>query len=155
MRWLKNQPWWDDPTYEDVVEGVEWNLWQRRQPPFNDLDVGDALFLVCGDGKGGSEIWAEGVVTAAVREHFDSMEHAWSIMVQAWPKLMSKKAFVNHRYNIGKAEEGWLLAWSYDTVRPIGVPRSTELKFRPNGWRGLEDIPDWKLKSWGIIPKKV
>ena len=65
-----------------------------------------------GDGEGGSEIWAEGVMTAVVAEHCDSMEHAWSSMVQTWPRLMSKKAFVTHRYNIGEPESGWLLGWS-------------------------------------------
>jgi hypothetical protein len=149
---MKNQPWWDDPTYEDVDEGVEWNLWKVRQPPFKNLDVGDTLFLACGDGDGGSEIWAEGVVTAVAAEHYDSMGHAWSIMVQTWPKLMSKKHFLTHPYNVGKPEEGWLLAWSYDTVRPIGVPRPPELKFRPNGWRSLEDVSDSNLTTWGILP---
>jgi hypothetical protein len=97
---------------------------------------------------------AEGVVTTVIAERYDSIEHAWQIMVQTWPKLMSKKSFIQHRYNIGMAKNGWLLAWSYDTVRPIGLPRAPELKFRPNGWRDLEDISKSKLRAWGIIPKQ-
>ena len=114
--------------------------------------MGDALFLTCPDGRGGSEIWAEGVVTDVTKERYDTMEHAWQLMVQAWPKLLSKKAWIQHRYNVGKPDTGWLLAWSYDTVRPIGVPRPPDLKFQPNGWRRLDDIPESKLRAWDILP---
>lgn len=155
MRWMKNQPWNTNPTYQEVNDETEWNMWTTRQAPFNFLERGDTVYLACPDGHGGSVVTWEVEVTRALTAAYKSKNEAWQGLRTTFPLLQrqySKRQFLNADYTVQAPEAGWVLGWSYDPVRKIGVPRPAALKFRPNGWRSL-DVSDSQLRAWGIRPR--
>ncbi len=154
MRWMKNQPWNSDPTYEETNDETEWNMWTIRQPPFKSLERGDTVYLACSDGHGGSVVTWEVEVTRVLTAAYESKNEAWQALGTAFPLLkqqLTKQQFLKQGYTMRAPEAGWILGWSYDAVRKIGVSRPAALKFRPNGWRPL-DVSDSQLRTWGILP---
>ena len=77
MPWMKNQPWRVDPEDDVFRDRVEWNLWKIRQPPFNDLEEGDPVFLACRDDQGRSQVWCEVEVTKVMTCRYESKAEAW------------------------------------------------------------------------------
>src|SRR5947209_1193604 len=119
MDWLKNQPWNTSPSYREVTGEVEWNLWQKRLPPFHTLETGNRVFLACGDGHGGSEITWEVRVTDVLRRDYASKDEAWKLLRIAFPSLtkvlrFTKASFMSQHYTRRAASHGWVLGWSYD-----------------------------------------
>jgi Domain of unknown function (DUF3883) len=155
MRWLKSRPWNSDPDFAEVSEEVEWNLWQTRQTPFADLEDGDRVFLASPDGDGVRVITWEVEVTKNVKVKYASKRDAWRTLVSTFPSLRdrpgtSQARFLGEDYTQGAAEAGYLLAWSSSPIRRIDRPRPKELRFRPNGWLGLDDFAEADLKRWGV-----
>jgi len=151
MRWLNNQPWYTTPpTKAQLTEGLHWNMWKRRLPPFNDLQEGDRVFLVRPDGHGGSNIAWEVEVARVVRSAYRSKEHAWQVVRDGFPGRITKSEFINQDYTDRATDEGWVLAWVSLPVREVRVARPSELRFRPNGWLNLERLSDRQLQRWGI-----
>ena len=71
-RLLKHQPWVDGSR--ERSDGVDWNMWQIRQPPYHDLEVGDWVVLVSGGGPSGGMLTWEVEVTALVRDDTTHMQ---------------------------------------------------------------------------------
>lgn len=156
MRWMKNQPWNVNPDYDEVNDETEWNMWTTRQPPFNSLEREDLVYLVCPDVQGGSVITWEVEVTGVLTAAYGSKSEAWQLLNATVPVLagrLTRREFLADGYTVQAPDAGWILGWSYDPVRRVGVPRPTELKFRPNGWRPL-DVSEGQLRSWGVLPQR-
>lgn len=149
MPWMKHQPWNEGKTDADMAPEVEWNLWQRRQQPFADLEEGSRLFLVVPDGAD-SIIRLESEVAHVLKYRYTSKDDAWKALRADFPILddfpFTKKQFLNG-YAGDAPDQGWLLAWSQVLIRKIGVVRPRELKFRPNGWLHIDDD---QVRQYGL-----
>lgn len=149
MPWMKNQPWNEGKTDADMAPEVEWNLWQRRQQPFADLEEGSRLYLVVPDGAD-SIIRLESEVAHVLKYQYTSKDDAWKALRADFPILddfpFTKKQFLNG-YAGDAPDQGWLLAWSQVLIRKIGVVRPRELKFRPNGWLHIDDD---QVRQYGL-----
>jgi hypothetical protein len=146
---MRNSSKKPDPTYEDVEGGISWNLWERRLPPFNELESGDTVFLACKDGHGGSAIWAVADIDLVVAARYESKSQAGDAMHEAFPDL-TKRDFLADEYTIKRPDSGWLLGWSYGPSRPVGVPRPMELVLNRNGWLSLSDVSASQLRRWRL-----
>jgi hypothetical protein len=62
-------------------------------------------------------------------------------------------AVLGRRLLSGAPATGWLLAFSYEPVRHVGIPRPAQLKFRPNGWLSLDHLSDAELMALGLVDK--
>jgi len=139
---LKHQPWDSEPV--DAKDGdIEWNMWQVRQHPYHQLDVGDRVVLVCGGGPANGMLTWEVEVTEVARGWYESHSEAWEILRRGLKDAISKSAltrrgFLSAPYTVGKPDAGWILAWSSRPVRHIMRSRPPELRMRPNGWATLD-----------------
>lgn len=161
MRFLKNQPWNDELGYQEVADEVEWNLWSVRQPPYADLEAGDRVFLASNVGPAGSSVitW-EVEILKVVTASYTSRRDAWDILDREFPSLRgthrySWPAFRSSDYTMQAPPAGWLLGWTYEPVRKVGVPRPRELRFRPNGWVSLDAYGDGQLRQWGLTTART
>lgn len=160
--WLKNQPWNDvNISRSAVAKEIEWNLWQTRQPPFTDLDIGDVLFLaVGGHGEDSLVLW-ETRVAGVVRRRYKSLPDAARILIDEFgskaERVIGDPAGFryNFEYNMDRPSSGWLLGLIYEPIRRLDppVPRGPELHVGQNGWADLTDLTDRQLQRLGLIPE--
>jgi hypothetical protein len=137
---LKHQPWNDGTEPEGDFE-VEWNLWQRRFPPFHDLDIGTRVILVSGGGPRVGKLTWEVEVADVVKQRYTDIEHAWRLLRPlAKRRGISRAEFLRQRYTVDASPSGWLLAWSYTPIRYLGEPRSGELRLGMNGWGSVDTL---------------
>jgi hypothetical protein len=134
---LKHQPWNTDGKLDVSEREVEWNMWQRRLLPFQQLDIGTRIVLVSGGGPNAGMLTWEVEVLDVVKDRYDDHEHA----AQLIRKLgISKAAFLNADYTTNAPNSGWLLGWTYRPVRLIMQPRSTEHQIGRNGWGATDTL---------------
>ncbi|MFD6568535.1 protein NO VEIN domain-containing protein [Micromonospora profundi] len=134
---LKHQPWnvGGDP---DASEGeIEWNMWQRRLLPFQQLDVGTRVVLVSGGGPSAGVLTWEVEVLDVVKERYDDHQHAARLIQKLG---ISKTAFLSTEYTTNAPTSGWLLSWTYRPVRRIKQPRSPEHPIGRNGWGAIDKL---------------
>lgn len=142
---LKHQPWNLDPGRTEFPNEVEWNMWTTRAAPFGALAEGSTVYLVSGGGpKRGLVTW-EVVVIHALSVRYESKDDAWRQMRSALAGPLkergyTRRSFLENDYTMAAPEQGYLLAWSYDPVRPIGLPRPEGLRFRQNGWTDVAEL---------------
>jgi Domain of unknown function (DUF3883) len=136
---LKHQPWTVDAAQEERDYEVEWNMWQRRQPPFHDLEVGTQVILVSAGGPNAGTLTWQVEVVDVVKERYETHDEAWRLMRRLIRPLgISKATFMSQDYTANAASAGWLLAWAYRPVRKIMQPRTAEHHIGQNGW-GVTD----------------
>lgn len=142
---LKHQPWNLDPERTEFPNEVEWNMWTTRAAPFGTLAEGSTVYLVSGGGPKRGLITWEVVVTHAVAARYESKDDAWQHMRAALAGPLrergyTRRTFLENEYTVAAPEQGYILAWSYDPVRPIGLPRPEGLRFRQNGWADVAEL---------------
>ncbi|UWZ37041.1 DUF3883 domain-containing protein [Dactylosporangium roseum] len=131
---LKHQPW-NNGTQEERDYEVEWNMWQRRQPPFHDLEVGTQVVLVSAGGPNAGKLTWQVEVVDVIKGRYETHDEAWRLIR---PLGVPKAVFMNQDYTVNAAPAGWLLAWAYRPVRKIMQPRTAEHHIGRNGW-GVTD----------------
>ena len=134
---LKNQPWNTAGTDHESGNEVEWNMWQRRLPPFHDLNIGTRVVLVSGGGPLAGVLTWEVEAVQVVKDRYSDHEHAWQLIR---PLGLSKAAFMQQPYTLAAPPSGWLLAWTYTPIRQIMAPRSPEHQIGRNGWGGTDAL---------------
>jgi hypothetical protein len=139
---LKNQPWNRAEGAVPDVE-IEWNMWQRRLPPWDDLTVGRRVILVAGGGPSTGMLTYQVEVTAVVKVAYTSHPDAWRQLRSGLgkaltPELLDRDGFLNHEYTTNKPASGWLLGWTYRLIGEVMLPRPADLRMGRNGW-GLID----------------
>lgn len=143
---FKNNPHVRRPiplTRSAVADLCWWNLWQRPQPPFEALAVGDPVVLVDSWPTGSRLGWE--VVVSDV-EHARYATKAEALRTRA----ISLARVETDPYTAAKADvPGVLIAWRASAVRHLDRPRPAGLRFRQNGWLS-EDDPRI-LRSWGML----
>ena len=155
MRFLKNHPW--AQPGDDESGGVDWNLWEVRQPPFNRLEAGDTIWLAFGDTRAGtSRIEWQVEVTKVLTGRYATLREAWQTLVDQFPELaaLTWRRFRADEYSQRAPDSGWLLAFSYQPVRHLGIARAPQLRFRPNGWLPLDHLSDAELRSLGLLDSR-
>ena len=159
MRFLKNHPWVQPGA--SLGDDVDWNLWTTRQPPFSHLEKGDTVWIAFGDTRvGPSQIEWEVEITKVATAYYRDLRHAWRMIAEQFPvsqfpamKGTTWQWFSSHGYTRTAPAAGWLLAYSYEPVRHIGIPRPAQLRFRPTGWLPLDHLSDAELTALGLIAK--
>ncbi|MER6592543.1 DUF3883 domain-containing protein [Micromonospora purpureochromogenes] len=132
---LKHQPWnaGGEPDVSD--REVEWNMWQRRLLPFQQIDIGTRVVLVSGGGPSAGRLTWEVEVLDVVKDRYDDHEHAARLIQELG---IPRADFLNTEYTTNAPDSGWLLGWTYRPVRRIMQPRLPEHRIGRNGW-GLTD----------------
>lgn len=149
---MKNQPWYGSaPSEAEVSQELEFNLWKARQPPFNDLEAGDHVWLVNPTGPGEAIVSWEVNVRKVVTAPYASKVEAWKLLRLGFPgQDLTRAHFMNLAYTKQAADQGWLLAWDYEPVRKVMVSRPQEIKLLKNGWLNLDRFSEPQLKKWGL-----
>jgi hypothetical protein len=143
---LKHQPWNDDPAQPERAIEVEWNMWTRRDPPYNDLDVNTHIILVSGGGPSKGVLTWEVQAVAVAKGRYESHSEAWRLLRQGLglERLKSagltRRAFLASEYTARTPAAGWLLGWAYTPVRELMLPRPDHLKVRPSGWAFMDRL---------------
>jgi hypothetical protein len=143
---LKHQPWNNDPGRPERDTEVEWNMWRSRQPPYHDLDVGSRVILVSGGGPTAGMLTWEVEVTAVAKGQYGSHEEAFQLLSTGVGRDRLKEAGVARRtflaqdYTSNAPAAGWLLGWSYQPIRSVMLPRSSELRIGRNGWGAVDRL---------------
>jgi Protein NO VEIN, C-terminal len=136
---LKHQPWTVDAAQEEREYEVEWNMWQRRQPPFHDIEIGTQVILVSAGGPTTGTLTWQVEVVEVVKGRYETHDDAWRLIRRLIRPLgISKATFMRQGYTINAAPAGWLLAWAYRPVREIMQPRTSAHHIGRNGW-GVAD----------------
>ena len=143
---LLNEPW-NDSSRKPEDGDIHWNMWQSRIWPYHDLEVSDRIVLVSAGGPKRGMLSYEVEITALVRDWYESHAHAWKLVRAALDKAIAKSGltrggFLHQQYTIGKADTGWIVAFSTRPLRKIMKPRPTHLRFRQNGWAMLDDLDE-------------
>lgn len=143
---FRHQPWERGTSFEATDGYVDWNMWQRRQSPYDELEPGQLVVLVASGGPREGMITWEVEVTAVAKGWYRSHPHAWEIMRgelrEGIQKIqLTRRHFLTAPYTAGKPESGWLLAWTHSPVCRIMRPRPPDLRFRQNGWAILDRLP--------------
>lgn len=137
MYYLHNQPW-STPESVEIDGEVQWNLWRIRQPPYLQLEVGHRVLLCCPT-PAGSRITYEVEVHQVEKAPYATKREAWATVEAAFGLGWSFSKFRDAPYAVERPDRGHLLAFSYDVVQELQVPRPPEWKLRPNGWLMLTD----------------
>jgi hypothetical protein len=137
-----------DPLHPAAVEQLcWWNLWQRPQPPFERLAVGDPVVLVDSWSTGSRLGWQVEVTHA---EHARYATKAEAVETIASSMGISVARVRADPYTAAKPDgPGVLIAWRARAVAELDRPRPAGLRFRQNGWLSVED-PD-VLRTWGLL----
>jgi len=155
MRALKHQPWNIDPHYEETVAEVDWNLWGRRHWPFNHLEVGDTVFLVCRDAAGASLVSWQVEILKVIAEEYETKREAFEIVTSAFPVLLEggfrRRDFLAQPYTKDAPDRGFVLAYNYEPIRQIGIPRPGGLRLMPTGWASLDGFTDTEMRQLGLL----
>jgi hypothetical protein len=127
---------------------LEWNAWQRRLPPYHDLQPGVRVILVDGPPDTGTLAW-EVEATAVVKGRYDDLDAAFDLIAPLTAGTGVDRAwFTSEQYTVGAATPGWLLAWTFVPVRVLGFPRTSAHVLQRHGW-GTTD----KLTVGGVPPR--
>jgi hypothetical protein len=119
---------------------LEWHLWQRRLLPYHELEPGVRVVLVDGSPGDGTVAW-EVVVTQVAKGRYTSLEEAFDLIEPLTAGTnVNRDVFTEHEYTAGAAVPGYLLAWVFEPVRPIGMPRRPEHIVSRNGWGRVESL---------------
>ncbi len=119
---------------------LEWHLWQRRLAPYHELEPGVRVVLVDGTPGDGTIAW-EVVVTQVQKGLYTSLEEAFDLIEPLTAGTnVDRDSFIEHEYTAGAAVPGYLLAWIFEPVRPIGVPRRPEHVVSRNGWGRVDSL---------------
>ena len=124
---LKSQPWNRAHDENPEIE-IEWNMWQRRLHPWDELAVGRRVILVSGGGPRRGLLTYRVEVPGVVKESYASHEDAWRQLKDGLgealaPDLLDRDGFLDHEYTVGKPVSGWLLGWTYRIVDEVRLPR--------------------------------
>ncbi len=136
-----------------LFEGpIEWNLWQKRDPPFHDLTADDTVYLM----HNGESFTEEVVVEKVLAARYESKSDAWVQLQDAFPLLrdssITLEEFLAHIYTTNRTDAGWIIAWSFRSIRPLRLLRPPAMPNLPrSGWLSLADISDERLRRWGLI----
>lgn len=138
---LKNQPW-SRPDDEEPESNVEWNMWQRRLFPWDDLEVGRDVILVSGGGPSAAmltyRVEVTSVVRAAYRSHADAWRRFKALDEREFPDGFGRQWFMSSDYTATKPTSGWLLAWTYRVVDQLMLPRPAEALMGRHGWGHID-----------------
>lgn len=147
---FKNNPHGRRPTPLDpaAVEGLcWWSLWQRPQPPFERLAVGDPVVLVDSWPTGSRLGW---LVEATHAESVRYATKAEAIETIAASMGITEERVLADPYTAGKPDgPGVLIAWRARAVSDLDRPRPAGLRFRLNGWLSVED--PIVVRRWGLL----
>lgn len=142
---LKHQPWHDPSHSNQALFEFEWNMWKKRQRPFQAIEAGDLLLTVTGGGPSKGRIINEVHVDSLAKGHYASKEEAWALLKSGIEKntrddfALTMQSFLAHPYTQAAPSEGWLLAWAGFPTMIINAPRPAILRFNQNGWAELPD----------------
>jgi hypothetical protein len=151
---FKNNPHERRPAPLDpaaVEQLCWWNLWQRPQPPFERLSVGDPIILVDSWSTGSRLGWQVEVTHA---EHARYASKAEAVETIAASMEIPVTRVLADPYTGGKPDgPGVLIAWRARAVHDLDRPRPAGLRFRQNGWLSVEDPA--VLRSWGLLDEPL
>lgn len=142
---IKHQPWHSPDDSGHALFEFEWNMWQKRQYPFQDMESGDLLLTVTGGGPRKGRVMNEVWVSDLAKGRYTSKDEAWAILesgISAETRKdfnLTKRAFLDHPYTQAAADEGYLLAWASMPTTIIDAPRPSVLRFNQNGWAEMAD----------------
>jgi hypothetical protein len=139
---LARQAW---GTPAEVSSEYWWNLWMRRQEPFNLIIDGMPVLLLDSWRVGGLVSWlvhAHDVHTGSFPDK-DAAIRA----IARWAGK-SRRWVLGDPYTSNRPDEArHVIFWRAAPVRRIDVPRPSQLTVRRNGWFITNEA---ELSSWGI-----
>jgi len=124
-----------------------WNLWQRPQPPFERLELGDPVVLVDSWSTGSRLGW---LVEVTHVEHARYASLAEAVETIAASMGIPVARVLADPYTAAKPDgPGVLIAWRARAVSYLDRPRPAGLRFRLTGWLSVED--PIVLRTWGLL----
>jgi len=145
--WINNASWQIRNEFEHEIRdscSLHWNLWPTKMLPFKDIAKGDLVVTSWNETrhrKRGKLLGWVVEVDHVAKSEYESQEHAYSILKrelqQGVAKAgLTKKGFLEHRYNEKTPSAGFLLAYTATAKFLLDRPRPEDLNLSSHGWRG-------------------
>ena len=132
-------------TRKEVWDWYWWNLWMRRQVPFNLLADGMPVVLLDSWPGGGELSWLVRAKDVHRSEHPD--KHAAVRDIAKWAGV-TRKEILSDPYTAGRpGDAGKALFWRAEPVRRLGLPKPPGLHLLRNGWLVTDEA---QLAGWNL-----
>ena len=166
--WINNASWLVRDNFQSEIckdHGLHWNLWSTQMLPYGDIEKGDLVVTSWDETKYRKRRKLLGWVLEidhVAKSNYDSHEQAFSIMKQEMPKALrgaelTMKSFLDHDYNKGKPDSGFLLAYTATPRFLLDQPRPEDLNLSSHGWRSWTetDLQQLRYQILANPPQRV
>lgn len=114
------------------LEDVVWfNMWEKRNWPYHDLEVNNVLFWY--DSASQAVVW-KSMVSVVERFEYNSKKQ-----VREWFKKQFKVDPVDDPYYVKAKGSGYCLAYKVTSAQPLSISKPADYKFPFLGWLRCSD----------------